>query len=152
MAPLSDVLQNILPALRFEELRSALEKKAFELLWPGRDAIYEAEFATRHDALVAAVRSGEGKQIVEAERLFHAFPYVRCGNRLILRTWEWLLQRMQRTFFLHSEMFGEQASYAEARVPYLRAALGSSLDAMLAEVDRHLEVGIELIRKKISAA
>jgi DNA-binding GntR family transcriptional regulator len=134
------------------ELRSALEKKAFELLWPGRDAVYEAEFRRRHDALVAAVGSGDGRQIVEAELHFHAYPYERCGNGLILRTWEQMSQRMQLTFLLHSGMFAEHASYAEAHVPYLQAALGPSLEPILAEVDRHLEVGMELIRRKMQAA
>jgi DNA-binding GntR family transcriptional regulator len=134
------------------ELRSALEKKAFELLWSGRDVAYEAEFRRRHDALVAAVRSADGRQIVEAELHFHAYPYERCGNGLILRTWEQMSQRMQLTFLLHSGMFAAHGSYAEAHVPYLRAALGASLDDMLAEVDRHLAVGMELIRKKMLAA
>jgi DNA-binding GntR family transcriptional regulator len=131
------------------ELRSALEKKAFELLWLGRDAVYEAEFRRRHDGLVAAVGSGDGRQIVEAELHFHAYPYERCGNGLILRTWEQMSQRMQLTFLLHSGMFAAHGSYAEAHAPYLRAALGGSLDDMLAEVDRHLEVGMELIRRKM---
>jgi DNA-binding GntR family transcriptional regulator len=134
------------------ELRSALEKKAFELLWPGRDAAYEAEFRRRHDALLSAVATGDGRTIVEAELHFHAYPYERCGNGLILRTWEQLSQRMQLTFLLHSEMFAGHSSYAEAHVAYLRAALGGSLDDMLAEVDRHLDVGMALIRETMLAA
>jgi hypothetical protein len=37
-------------------------------------------------------------------------------------------------------------------VTYLRAALGTSLDNMLTEVDRHLAVGRKLIREKMTAA
>jgi hypothetical protein len=59
---------------------------------------------------------------------------------------------MQLTFLLHSGMFAEHGSYAEAHVSYLRAALGASLRDMLAEVDRHLAVGMELIRETMVAA
>lgn len=134
------------------ELRSALEKKAFELLWPDRDAAYQSEFRTRHDALVSAVATGDGRAIVAAELHFHAYPYERCGNGLILRTWEQMSQRMQLTFLLHSGMFAAHGSYAQAHVPYLNAALSGSLDAMLAEVDRHLDVGMTLLRRNMSAA
>jgi hypothetical protein len=57
---------------------------------------------------------------------------------------------MQLTFLLHSGMFAEHASYAQAHVPYLGAALGTSVDDMLAEVDRHLTVGIQLIRERMA--
>lgn len=135
--------------LEVYEVRSVLEKKAFELLWGERDESFREEIIKRHDTLLKAIASGDGRAIVAAEQEFHALPFERCGNSTLLNFWTQLSQRLRLSFMLHSEVFSENQSYSEAHVDYLQAALGEKLEAMLSEIDSHLSLGVNLIKSRM---
>ena len=127
------------------QVRSAIEKKAFELLWPRRDRGYKHEFVRRHDALLAAIAKQDVVEIVAAEMCFHRYPYERADNHLLLAVWEQLAQRIRVSILLHRDAFIAREGYERAHVRYLKAAVGDDLQAMLREIDKHLETGMAMI-------
>jgi DNA-binding GntR family transcriptional regulator len=134
------------------QIRSALEKKAFELVWPKRDEAFRAEFTRRHEFLLEAIAEARGPAIVDAEQYFHSLPYELFRNGLVLNFWKQLAQRMRLCFLLHSEVFALSESYSEAHVGFLEAALGDDLSAMNAEIDTHLSKGEGLLRAAFNAS
>lgn len=133
------------------QIRSALEKKAFELVWPQRDTAFRTEFNHRHDLLLKAIAEGHGPAIVDAEQHFHSLPYEVSGNTLVLDFWIQLSQRMRLCFLFHSEVFARSKNYAQAHVDFLETALGDDMGAMKTEIDSHLRSGENLVRSAFDA-
>ena len=132
------------------ELRSAIEKKAFELVWAHRGDDFHHEIHRRHNALLDAVGSKRGDAVVEAEQHFHGLPYEYCRNDLLLEFWRQISRRLRLCFHLHSEVFSNSDDYANAHITYTEMACGDSLDEMYREIDDHLSKGRALIEGAFS--
>lgn len=122
-------------------VRCALERYAFTQVWPRRDAAFHKEFALRHKALARAIKAKKKVESVKAETHFHSYPYEFSGNQILLDFWRQLHHKIQLTFVM-SQVMVRDREFLKANERYLAAALGDDLDAMLREVDRHLELGM----------
>jgi DNA-binding GntR family transcriptional regulator len=127
-------------------LRKVLEQHAFRLVWEKRGETYRREFAVRHDALIATIGADDLAAEIKAEMHFHATPYEFCGNALLLEMWQMLAQRIRLAFMI-SQSVDRRRSFKAANERFLRTALGDDLDAMLAEVDRHITMGLRRVRR-----
>jgi len=126
-------------------LRRVLEKYAFTLVWPRRDAEFKLKLVRKYEALLVAGSSGNFAAEMLAEMDFHSLPYEFSGDELLLSTWRHVARRMQVGFILHRAMPGGPDSESMHR-QYLARALGEDLDLMLEEVDRHIDHGLETMR------
>lgn len=126
-------------------VRGSLEKHCFSELWDRRDGAYEDEFSRRHDSLARAVRSRDKLASIEAELHFHSFPYEFADNSVLLGVWQQLSQQIQLNFVMTQSIVHSNSFLEDAR-RYFEVALGPDLDAMHAEIDRHLELGVQAIR------
>ena len=127
-------------------LRKVLEQHAFRLVWPIRDAEYRREFVARHNALIAAVQTDDMALEIAAEMRFHSTSYQFSRNALLLEMWQMLAQRIQLGFII-SQTVDRRRSFKNANERYLRAAIGNDLDALLIEVDRHIDMGLRRVRR-----
>ena len=132
------------------DLRKVLERHAFVLAWPRRNAAYRREFTERHDALIAAAESGSTAAEIKGEMHFHSTSYEFSGNQLLLEMWSMMVQRIQLGFVI-SQSVDRRRSFKIANERYLRLALGDDLDTMLAEVDRHIDMGLRRVRRYVRA-
>jgi len=131
-------------------VREALERHAFTLLWPLRTPRFRAELKARHLALLDAVDQTDTLAQIEAEMHFHRCAYEFAGNAILLEMWDQLSTRLRLVFTIHRRAFKQGASYRAAHDQYLRLALGKSLDPMLAEVSRHLAVGLVNVQRYLA--
>ena len=128
-------------------VRAALESKAFELLWAGRDDGFRDEITRRHEALLYAIRHGEADDIVAAEMEFHRYAYERSGSPLLLAIWEQLERKIRLSVLMHLDAFSVTHGYEIAHLKFFEAALGPNLDNMQSELRRHLAEGEENIHR-----
>jgi DNA-binding GntR family transcriptional regulator len=132
-------------------LRRVLEKYAFRLAWPRRDAQFKVKLVRKYEALLAAAASGNFAGEMTAEVEFHSLPYEFSGDELLLSTWRHVSRRMQVGFILHRALPGGPDSES-MHSRYLARALGDDLDLMLEEVDTHIDEGLATIRPVFSKA
>jgi DNA-binding GntR family transcriptional regulator len=128
------------------DLRRVLERHAFCLVWPRRSAEYRRSFVERHDALLAAAASGVVAAEVRAEMHFQSTSYEFSGNAMLLETWQMLVGRIQLGFLI-AQTVDRPRAVKLANERYLRCALGDDLDAMLQELDRHIDLGLRRVRR-----
>jgi DNA-binding GntR family transcriptional regulator len=126
-------------------VRGALERHCFSELWNRRGKEFEKEFTARHDILQRAVTSGKRIEAIEAEVHFHSYPYEYAGNSVLIDVWQQLSQKMQLNFVMTQSIVRSNSFLEETR-RYLDAALGDDLAAMHAEIDRHLELGVQALQ------
>ena len=119
-------------------VRAVLERFAFQLLWPRRDAQFEREMTRRHALLTSAVDAGNDLASIQAELDLHALAYEFSGHRLLLRTWQGLRGRQQLCWAAHHRAHGTRGPRRDAHDSYVQAALGPDLQAMLNEIDQHI--------------
>lgn len=132
-------------------LRKVLDRYAFTMLWPHRDESYRAEFAARNRAIAQAMETGQRTAAIKAEMHFHSYPYEFCGDGMLLEVWRQLAHRIQLCFAVsQTVVFG--LPFTKENQRYLSAALGNSLAAMLAQVDRHLDLGLEAVQRALKTA
>ena len=75
---------------------------------------------------------------------YTAVPYEFSTQRTAIRTWRQLAQKIQLGFVVY-KLAGGDAGFSRAHDRYVKLALGRSLDAMLAEVQRHVDLGLKTI-------
>jgi DNA-binding GntR family transcriptional regulator len=131
-------------------LRRVLEKFAYTLVWPLRDAQFKLALLQRYETLLDTARGGNITAEMTAEMQFHGLPAERSGNELLLSTWRHVARRLQVGFILHRATPANPDS-ATMHQRFLAAALGDDLDLMLAEVDNHLDHGIQMTKEMIAA-
>jgi DNA-binding GntR family transcriptional regulator len=108
----------------------------------------------RYDALIEAAGRGENAAEMTAEMDFHSLPCEFSDDSLLLATWRHVARRMQVGFILHRAAPDSPDSVSMHEM-YLALALGNDLDRMLAEVDSHIDLGLETMRamfKKLQRA
>jgi DNA-binding GntR family transcriptional regulator len=132
-------------------LRKVLDRYAFTLLWPHRDETYRQEFTARNRAIAKAMETGQRTAAIKAEMHFHSYPYEFCGDDMLLEVWQQLAHRIQLCFTVsQTVVFG--LPFTKENQRYLAAALGSNLGAMLAQVDRHLDLGLSAVQRALKMA
>jgi DNA-binding GntR family transcriptional regulator len=132
-------------------LRKVLDRYAYTMLWPHRDEAYRAEFEARNRAIAQAMETGKRTAAIKAEMHFHSFPYEFCGDGTLLEVWHQLAPRIQLCFTVsQTVVFG--LPFTKENQRYLSAALGNNLAAMLAQVDRHLDLGFAAVQRALKSA
>ncbi|HXP77283.1 MAG TPA: GntR family transcriptional regulator [Stellaceae bacterium] len=132
-------------------LRKVLDRYAFTLLWPHRDEAYRAEFTARNRAIAEAMETGQRTAAIKAEMHFHSYPYEFCGDGMLLEVWQQLAHRIQLCFTVsQTVVFG--LPFTKENQRYLSGALGNNLAAMLAQIDRHLDLGFEAVQRALKSS
>jgi DNA-binding GntR family transcriptional regulator len=126
-------------------LRRLLDRHTFEMIWGKRDAVFSRELKRRHALLVEAVDNGELVAEIAAEMNFHRYPYEFSDSGLLLEMWELLSQKIRLGFTLYQNSMGQSHSHRDAHRKYLRCALGDDLGAMCAEIDTHIDAGLNTV-------
>ncbi|MGD9945851.1 MAG: GntR family transcriptional regulator [Burkholderiaceae bacterium] len=127
------------------EIRRLLERQAYISIWPRRDASFRDELRRRFDLMMNAVNSGDLQEEIRAEAHFHGLVYERCGNHLMPAMWQQLTQKIQLGFAVCQVVHAPKMDFEENHRKLLDAALGDDLDAMLQELECHLERGLATI-------
>ena len=124
-------------------LRIALERLAFEQIWPRRTPAFAATLKARHEALLAALGGGDGYEAALAEVRLHGTVYEHCGHRLLLETWNRIAPRLHLYLAVHQKAHGRSGPLDDAHRAYVDLAGGDRLDLMLAEIDHHMSRGLQ---------
>ena len=123
-------------------LRTVLETLAFQHLWPLRGAEFSAEIERRHLALLQTVARADSFASTVAELRLHSLVYELCGHKLLLETWSRIAGRLQVYLAVHQRAHGRKAPLRDAHERYVKLAQGPSLDAMITEIELHMQHGI----------
>lgn len=123
-------------------VRRALEAHAIRLCWPHRDAIFARILRARHAALADASATGGFSDEIRAELQFHTLPFAYSRNGLLQQMWRQIAQRIMLGFCLYRRVASACTEQKGVHARYLELALGDDLEAMLAEVDRHIDLGL----------
>jgi DNA-binding GntR family transcriptional regulator len=126
-------------------LRKVIECYAFKLCWPQRNEEFRKEIIARHKELQRAVVKKRRTEAIRAEIKLHSLPYEFSQNELLLETWRQLAQKIQLGFVVY-RLAGGDVGFSRAHDSYVTLALGDDLDAMLVEVQRHIDLGLKTIR------
>lgn len=124
-------------------MRVTLERFAFELVWPRRDAGFAAELHRRHAVLTAAIDTGDAIGGIVAELDLHGLVYEASGHRLLMQTWQGLRGRLQLYWAAHRRAHGTRGPRRESHDRYIACALGASEAAMRAEIAAHMRLGLD---------
>lgn len=133
--------------------RTLLERFAFKVVWPRRTAAFFQELDRRHTALVEAItRQGAPQaaardQLIEREMELHSVVYEFADHSLLLSTWLQLRKRIHLYFVIHQTAHDRVGPLPDAHVRYVERAKGDSLDAMLEEIDDHMQRGLDRLRQ-----
>lgn len=126
-------------------LRRVLETYAIRLCWPHRNAAFRRVLTERHTALLHSLRDNRIDLEITAELAFHSTPYEFSADELLLRTWRQISQRIQLGFAVYQIARGGP-DFRAAHDRYIAVALGDDLDEAVAEVERHIDLGLETIQ------
>jgi DNA-binding GntR family transcriptional regulator len=124
-------------------LRIALESLAFEQIWPRRTPVFASTLKERHEALLVALKAGDGYEASLAEVRLHGTVYEYCGHRLLLDTWNRIAPRLHLYLAVHQKAHGRSGPLDDAHRAYVDLAGGDRLDLMLAEIDHHMRRGLQ---------
>ena len=102
------------------------------------------------EALARAIRGERQEDIVAAELDFHTYPYQFADNQTLLDVWQQLSKKIQLGIAM-TRGFARGVEFIDNNRRYLDLALGDDLDAMLSEVDRHLAMGADDVRRLMGA-
>jgi len=127
------------------EVRRVMERQAFIRIWDQRDASFREELTARFELMMGAVRANDLPAEIRAEAHFHGLVYERCGNHIMPAVWQQMTQKIQLGFAVCQISHGPKVSFEENHAKFLQLAIGDDLDAMLAELDVHLNRGLATI-------
>ncbi len=131
-------------------LRTVLETFAFEQVWERRDERFRAELRRRNETLIATIDAGDDRASILTEIEFHGLVFEAAGHKLLLRAWQGLRGRLQLYWAAHHRAHGRRGPRRDSHDSYIRAALGSDLDAMRLEIADHMRRGAEQTEKFVS--
>lgn len=132
-------------------LRTALETFAFEQIWERRDDRFRQELRRRNEVLVATIDAGDDRASISTELELHGLVYEASGHKLLQRAWHGLRGRLQLYWAAHHRAHGRRGPKRDSHDSYIRAALGTDLDAMRREVAEHMRRGAEQTEKFLRA-
>ncbi|MEJ2665775.1 MAG: GntR family transcriptional regulator [Deinococcales bacterium] len=127
--------------------RTTLETFAFKLAWDKRDARFEEELDRRHEALIEAILEERPAEGITTELNLHSLVYETADHKLLLDAWSALRGVVHFYFALHRQAHHRSGPYKDAHVTYVQRAKGTSLPAMLAEVEEHMQRGLDRVRE-----
>ncbi|MEL6204300.1 MAG: GntR family transcriptional regulator [Pseudomonadota bacterium] len=133
-------------------MRSALEKFAFTLTWPLRDAAAFADLDGRYDQLMATRKIGDQARAIEREIAFHSWVYDTSGHGLLQRHWARLSSLVRIYMSLHHNLHGAHGVFGAMTTEYWRLAKGENLDRMLGHIDDHMAQGFDSVVKTLPDA
>lgn len=122
-------------------LRTALEIFAFEQVWGRCDDRFADELNRRHDALLQSIAEGDDEKSILNELSLHSCVYEFSGHQLLLDTWMGLRGKLQLYWAAHHRAHGRRGPHPDGHRQYVAAALGTDLDAIIAEVREHMMRG-----------
>jgi DNA-binding GntR family transcriptional regulator len=128
------------------EMRRIMEAQAYRKVWPLRDQAFRDELQRRFDSMIEAVQSGDLGAEIRAEAHFHGLVYERCGNHLMPSFWQQMTQKIQLGFAICQIAHAPKMDFEQNHRRFLAMALGDDLDAMLRELDVHLDRGLATIQ------
>jgi len=124
-------------------MRITLERFAFEQAWSRRDAAFRREMQRRHAALTKTIDRHDDAASIGAELELHSLAYEASAHRLLQRSWAGLRGRLQLYWAAHHRAHGSRGPRRDAHDSYVATALGDDLQAMLDEIDEHMQRGAE---------
>lgn len=127
------------------EIRRIMEKQAFIRIWEHRDQAFRTEMQVRFELMMNAVREDNLLDEIRAEAHFHGLVYERCGNHMMPTVWQQMTQKIQLGFAVCQITHGPKVNFEENHAKFLELALGDDLQAMLDELDVHLDRGLATI-------
>jgi DNA-binding GntR family transcriptional regulator len=133
-------------------LRIALESLAFREIWSHRDKRFEQTLVASHEALLASLSARDRVLTSAAEVALHSTVYECCGHRLLHETWRRIAGRMQLYLAVHQLAHGRKGPLPDAHEDYVKLALGSDLDAMLVEIEMHMQRGVRQLEAFVRRA
>lgn len=122
-------------------LRTELEIFAFRQIWDQRDATYIAELNRRHDKLLESIAANDDESSIQDELALHSHVYEACGHSMLLGVWQGLKGKLQLYWAAHHRAHGRRGPRAQGHASYVALAQGDDLDAMIAEIRRHMVQG-----------
>jgi DNA-binding GntR family transcriptional regulator len=128
------------------EMRRIMETQAYRRIWPLRDEGFRRELRHRFDAMIAAVRGDDLTEEIRTEAHFHGLVYERCGNHLMPAFWQQMTQKIQLGFAICQIAHAPKLDFEQNHRRFLECALGDDLDAMIVELNVHLDRGLATIR------
>ncbi len=131
-------------------LRIALESLAFREIWSRRDERFVRTLVARHETLLASLTVGDQVLTSAAEVALHSTVYECCGHRLLHETWRRIAGRMQLYLAVHQQAHGRKGPLPDAHQDYVKLALGNNLDAVLAEIEAHMQRGVRQLEAFVS--
>ena len=134
------------------EVRRIMEAQAYRRVWPIRDVFYRDEMQRRFDAMIEAVNSGNLHEKIRAESHFHGLVYEQCGNHLMPRFWQQMTQKLQLAFGICQIAEVSKMDFRKNHARFLELAIGDDLEAMLEELDAHLQRGLATIQTALQRA
>jgi len=111
-------------------------------IWNRRDNRFERILVARHEALLASLSARDHVLTTAAEVALHSTVYECCGHRLLHETWRRIAGRMQLYLAVHQRAHDRKGPLADAHRDYVKLALSSNIDAMLAEIEAHMQRGV----------
>lgn len=124
-------------------LHHVIEDFALGLVWPLRDARFEAELDRRHEAVRdATMRLDLTGQIETALRL-HGLIYEWADHSLLLDAWQRLANRLQMYFALHQHARDEPVPAVDIHEEYVRLLKGNDIGAAKRHAHEHLDWNFE---------
>jgi DNA-binding GntR family transcriptional regulator len=131
-------------------LRTAMERLAFAQIWHHRTEAFAATLKARHEALLAALPGGDGFATSQAEVQLHATVYEFCGHKLLLEAWNRIAPRLHLYLAVHQKAHGRSGPLDDAHRAYVELATGDRLDLMLAELDHHMQRGLDHLQDYVA--
>jgi DNA-binding GntR family transcriptional regulator len=128
------------------EMRRIMETQAYRRIWPLRDEGFRRELRHRFDAMIAAVRGDDLTEEIRTEAHFHGLVYERCGNHLMPAFWQQMTQKIQLGFAICQIAHAPKLDFEQNHRRFLECALGDDLDAMIVELNVHLDRGLATIK------
>ncbi|BCH28767.1 hypothetical protein MesoLjLc_06970 [Mesorhizobium sp. L-8-10] len=122
-------------------MRVNLEIFAFEIVWDRRDRSFREGLQARHAALTRCIDFEDDVASIDAELQLHGFVYEASGHKILLKTWESIRGRLQLYWAAHHRAHGIRGPRREGHDSYVENALGDDLEAMRAEIRKHMARG-----------
>jgi len=125
-------------------LRTALERLAFQICWPARDANALVDLRRRRDVLQSTADSGTDPNAAILRELdLHGWCYELSGHKLLQQSWRRIRPNLHFYFAAHHKAHARTGPFPLSHDTYVKLASGEDLDAMLAHIEEHMRQGLE---------
>lgn len=130
-------------------MRIALEKFAFTLAWPNRDADAIDDLEGRYKRLLDAQKTGGQAHTIEMEIDFHSWVYDHANHDLLRRHWARLAALVRIYMAVHHNLHGSHGEFREMTKLYKDLAKGDSLENVHLHIGAHMKQGLDSVLKAV---